>query len=116
MLHGPGHVPPGSSLEPESAQLPATARGNSTTWEKLNLCKARVLRPVLLHGAAWAFVCVHACVCVYAYAHAYACTIQPAHLGIQFQKGQGRESCIAHQEPFKEKDLGSANDFTLQQI
>lgn len=74
MSHGPGYVPPGSPLEPESAQLPAAARGNSTTWEKLNLCKARVLQPVPLHGAAWVFMHVHACVCI----HTYICMYDPA--------------------------------------
>ena len=103
-----------------SAQLPAAARERSSAQDKLDRLKARASWPGYPHVAA--SVCVRVCtrvrvcLCVCACMCVHVCVTQPAQRGAQFQRGRGRESCVARQEPFKEKDLGSANDLTLQRI
>lgn len=59
--------------------------------------------------------CVHVCmrICVHLCMHMCTCACNPAQPGVQFQRGRGRENRIAHQEPLKEKDLGSANRFNF---
>lgn len=64
-------------------------------------------------------VCVRMCLCVRLCARTRVCLCAPTHPaqpGVLFQRGWSRENSVAHQEPFKDKDLGSANDLTLQQI
>lgn len=131
------------TLELGSAQLPTAAWGNSSTQEKLDRCKVRMPQPESPRGAVYAcvhacmcayahacvcmhicmYMCVHVCpcacvhvcmrICVHLCMHMCTCACNPAQPGVQFQRGRGRENRIAHQEPLKEKDLGSANRFNF---
>lgn len=94
-------------MEQASAQLPtAAAQGNS--WEKLDRCKARVPQPGSVRGAVCAHEHPYMCVCL---------CVQPSQLSWHFRRREdGVGKTVAHEEPFKEKDLGSADDLTLQQV
>lgn len=57
---------------------------------------------------------------VCAHVHPYMCVclcVQPSQLSWHFTLREGRVGKTgAHEEPFKEKDLGSADDLALQQV
>lgn len=97
---------PGAGIS--SAQTAAEnspAQGNSR--EKLDRCKGRVAS----QGLWWCCVCTWASI----YVCVPLCAALPAQLAFQTPEDRVGKT-VAHEEPFKEKDLGSADDLALQQV